>query len=139
MLSDRAMNERRMDNEVRERLVRVETNGIAASTELSKVRDRVHTIADTQGALMLLAEDAKSDRDDMSRKIDKLDQKIDPLTVTQAQLATAFAMHSTQCAADKTEYAAAIKGLQRTVWTACGGVSVLWLGVTVVLALLKYH
>jgi chromosome segregation ATPase len=142
-MSEPGANERRHDatarseTDTRERLVRVEANLETATRELGQVRARVHTIADSQGALVIMAQEGKEDRDKISEKLDRLDDKLDPLTVGQAQLATSYAAHVTQCAHDKTEFATAIDALKRTVWKAAGGLTVLWAAVTLALAIWK--
>lgn len=142
-MSDYGANERRHDatarseTDTRERLVRVEANLDTAVRELGSVRSRVHQMVNQQGALVLLAEEAKEARDKLSEKLDKLDDKLDPLTVSQTQLATSYALHVTQCAHDKTEYAEAIDTLKRTVWKAAGGLTALWASVTLGIAIWK--
>lgn len=125
------------ERDTRDRLIRVEAVVENVTREVVSVRERVHTIADKQGALVLLAEEAKDDRDSLGAKLDRLDGKIDPLAVTQAQLATSYAMHTTQCAADKAGYEASIKKLSETVWRAMGGATVFWLVVTALIAFWK--
>ena len=142
-MAEHGANERRHDAtarseaDTRERLVRVEANLDTVTLELSKVRDRVHAIADNQGALVLMAEEAKTARDGLALKLDKLDDKLDPMNIAQTQLATSYAMHVSQCVHDKTEFAAAIDTLKLTVWKAAGGLTVLWAAVTIALAAWK--
>lgn len=139
-MADYGSNERRHDAtarseaDTRERLVRVETTLSTATAEITRVRDKVHEVAGHQGALVLLAEEAKADRDKLGGKLDKLGDKLDPLAIGQARLATEFAAHVTVCSAQKTEFAMSIDALKRTVWKAAGGLTALWAVVTVALA-----
>lgn len=146
-MSDYGTNERRHDAtarseaDTRERLIRVETNLETLTTttteEVGRVRERVHELVEKLTPLVLLAGEAKEERDRMSAKIDRINDKLDPAATSQATLATTLAMHMGQCAIDKAAFADAIDRLKRTVWMASGGLSALWLALTVGIAFFK--
>ena len=99
-MSDYGPNERRQDatarseTDTRERLVRVEANLETATKELGTMRSRVHDIADSLQSVVVFAEEAKDDRAELIGQVKGLSSKVEPLAISQAQLATSLASQS---------------------------------------------
>lgn len=91
------------DNEVRERLVVVETQ----LTELPKVRERIHELVQCTQQLVSAEEDAADSRKEVLRKIEGLIEKVDNGTLTtvraEVQLGATMAAHIEHCKTDKAE------------------------------------
>ena len=132
----------RIMGDMRERQAVAEAQLKAATERLGVVGDRLHKVENSATALVLLAEEAKEDRDALGHKIDAISEKIDPMMVAVAQGATTTAMHIAQCAdlnkqqdTRHTENQARFGRIERTIWMAVGGASALSSMITIAVAI----
>lgn len=107
-MSDGDAIDQRAASEIRERIVRVE----AATTEIPRVRERVHELVNCTQRLVMAAEEAGDQRREMVRKIDDLADEVKSgalvSTRTEAQLGATMAAHIEQCKTDKAEIKAMV-------------------------------
>jgi hypothetical protein len=149
-MSDQARNERRAEAttqsemDTKERLVRLEAGSKYTIVEVERVRDRVHELVETLAPLVLLAEEAKETRDMMTKNLEKIMGKIDPIPVDHAKLAITVAAHVEQCTRDKaqtteaiTELKKTVEVISKTVWKAMGAATAFWLVITIAIAIWK--
>lgn len=124
--------ERRTDVELRDRLTRIDVRGEVALEELGKLRQVVHPLISQVSGLSLLAEEAREDRVELGVKLEKLGDKIDPILVASAQLATTVATHVEQCKVERTaddqrykELSHRSSRIERTIYIATGAAALL--------------